>query len=164
MKDLSCHQYFINTLPLACNDVMSNTLSPAWFQYTDRTNPMDQHVTKMLELEELTAGPVAAQMFGNAGRKHMSKYGKKPLFPYHIPFHHFRSISQEAIFFSFLFITDEYTTPPPSPLSFIADDAPTHQLFRVFSSCRMKEWVSCRHWLTDSVGLEEVQLHILYYI
>ena len=116
MKDLSCHQYFINTLPLApfrMTDVMSNTLSPAWFQYTDRTNPMDQHVTKMLELEELTAGPVAAQMFGNAGRKHMSKYGKKPLFPYHIPFHHFKSISQEAIFYSFFYLLQMDTPPHP---------------------------------------------------
>ena len=49
------------------------------FQYTDRTNPMDQHVTKMMEVEELTAGPMAAQMFGNAGRKHMEKFGKEAL-------------------------------------------------------------------------------------
>jgi len=47
-------------------------------QYTDRTNPIDKHVTVMMELQDLTAGPMAAQMFGNAGRRHMEKYGTKP--------------------------------------------------------------------------------------
>ena len=30
----------------------------------------------MLETHELTAAPVNPQMFGNAGREHMKKYGK----------------------------------------------------------------------------------------
>ena len=30
----------------------------------------------MLETNELTAAPIKPQMFGNAGREHMKKYGK----------------------------------------------------------------------------------------
>jgi acetyl-CoA acetyltransferase len=48
-------------------------------KFLDRTNPMDQHVMKMIEgrggWEE---SPPAPQMFGNAGREHMEKYGSKP--------------------------------------------------------------------------------------
>jgi hypothetical protein len=44
-------------------------------KYTDRTNPMDKHVTTMLEMREMTAAPMAPQMFGNAGLEHMEKYG-----------------------------------------------------------------------------------------
>ncbi|XP_037092108.1 non-specific lipid-transfer protein-like isoform X2 [Pollicipes pollicipes] len=44
-------------------------------QFTDRTNPMDRHVEMMCEVAELEAAPMAAQMFGNAGREHMQKYG-----------------------------------------------------------------------------------------
>jgi len=44
-------------------------------KYTDRTNPLDKHFTTMSEIREITAAPGAAQMFGNAGREHMEKYG-----------------------------------------------------------------------------------------
>jgi acetyl-CoA acetyltransferase len=48
-------------------------------KFLDRTNPMDKHVMKMIEgrggWEE---SPPAPQMFGNAGREHMEKYGSKP--------------------------------------------------------------------------------------
>jgi len=44
-------------------------------KYTDRTNPMDIHVTKMMELYEYGGSPMAPFMFGNAGREHMEKYG-----------------------------------------------------------------------------------------
>lgn len=47
-------------------------------QFTDRTNPMDRHVEMMSEVVEMEASPIAAQMFGNAGREHMQKYGTKP--------------------------------------------------------------------------------------
>jgi len=46
-------------------------------KYTDRTNPMDKHFGMMMEVREVTAAPGAAQMFGNAGREHMEKYGTK---------------------------------------------------------------------------------------
>ena len=45
-------------------------------KYTDRTSPMDKHVGTMLDLAELTTSPITPQMFGNAGREHMEKYGK----------------------------------------------------------------------------------------
>src|SRR5205807_6484195 len=38
--------------------------------FMDRTMPMDKHLNVMLEQHELTASPVTAQMFGNAGREH----------------------------------------------------------------------------------------------
>lgn len=44
-------------------------------KYTDRTNPMDIHVGKMMELYEYGGSPMAPFMFGNAGREHMEKYG-----------------------------------------------------------------------------------------
>lgn len=48
-------------------------------KYTDRTNPMDKHLSVMVEERGLSAAPVAPQMFGNAGREHMEKYGTTPL-------------------------------------------------------------------------------------
>lgn len=33
----------------------------------------------MVELAGLEAAPMAAQLFGNAGKEHMEKYGTKPI-------------------------------------------------------------------------------------
>jgi acetyl-CoA acyltransferase len=48
-------------------------------KYTDRTNALDRHVRAMIAgrggWEE---SPAAPQMFGNAGREHMERYGSKP--------------------------------------------------------------------------------------
>ena len=43
--------------------------------FTDRTIPMDKHMMAMVEQRGFTSAPPAAQMFGNAGREHMEKYG-----------------------------------------------------------------------------------------
>ncbi len=48
-------------------------------KYMDRTNPMDQHARVMVELRGIAPAPVAPQMFGNAGREHMEKYGTTAL-------------------------------------------------------------------------------------
>ncbi len=47
-------------------------------KYMDRTQPMDKHMSLMLELRGYGAGPPAAQIFGNAGREHMERYGSTP--------------------------------------------------------------------------------------
>ncbi len=47
-------------------------------KYTDRTNPMDRHAMRMFEIRDPEASPAAPQMFGNAGRDHMDKYGSNP--------------------------------------------------------------------------------------
>lgn len=47
-------------------------------KYGDRTPPMDKHVELMVNKEGLVAAPVTPQMFGNAGKEHMKKYGTKP--------------------------------------------------------------------------------------
>jgi len=47
-------------------------------KYTDRINPMDRHVDMMVKLRGFEASPVAPQIFGNAGREHMERYGTKP--------------------------------------------------------------------------------------
>ena len=47
-------------------------------KYTDRTNPMDKHMTTMFEVREVEQSPFAPQMFGNAGREHMERYGSEP--------------------------------------------------------------------------------------
>ncbi len=46
-------------------------------KFMDRTNPMDQHVNAMIKLRGFEASPVAPQIFGNAGREHMEKYGTR---------------------------------------------------------------------------------------
>ncbi len=48
-------------------------------KYTDRANPMEDHFKVMLELREFAQAPAAPQMFGNAGREHMEKYGTTAL-------------------------------------------------------------------------------------
>jgi sterol carrier protein 2 len=47
-------------------------------KYTDRTVPMDKHMKAMIEKRGFAKAPAAPQMFGNAGREHMEKYGTKP--------------------------------------------------------------------------------------
>ncbi len=47
-------------------------------KYTDRTNAMDRHATRMFALRAPENSPGAPQMFGNAGRDHMDKYGSTP--------------------------------------------------------------------------------------
>jgi acetyl-CoA acetyltransferase len=47
-------------------------------KYTDRTPALDKHLGRMFELRDPETSPFAPQMFGNAGRDHMEKYGSKP--------------------------------------------------------------------------------------
>jgi acetyl-CoA acyltransferase len=47
-------------------------------KYTDRTPAMDKHMARMFELRDAESSPFAPQMFGNAGRDHMHKYGSTP--------------------------------------------------------------------------------------
>jgi acetyl-CoA acetyltransferase len=47
-------------------------------KYTDRTPAMDKHMARMFELRDPEASPFAPQMFGNAGRDHIEKYGSEP--------------------------------------------------------------------------------------
>ncbi|TWW72782.1 sterol carrier protein 2 isoform X2 [Takifugu flavidus] len=47
-------------------------------KFMDRTNPMDKHMEVMINCYGMAAAPAAPQMFGNAGREHMEKYGTKP--------------------------------------------------------------------------------------
>ena len=46
-------------------------------RYTDRTNPIDKHLMTMFEVREPEESPFAPQMFGNAGREHMERYGSE---------------------------------------------------------------------------------------
>jgi len=47
-------------------------------KYTDRTNPMDRHFGCMAEWRGVAKAPGAPQIFGNAGREYMERYGAKP--------------------------------------------------------------------------------------
>jgi sterol carrier protein 2 len=47
-------------------------------KYTDRTVPMDRHMKAMVEKRGFAKAPAAPQMFGNAGREHMERYGTRP--------------------------------------------------------------------------------------
>jgi acetyl-CoA acetyltransferase len=44
-------------------------------KYTDRRMPMTRQFTQMAELRGFAPSPPAAQVFGNAGREHMERYG-----------------------------------------------------------------------------------------
>ncbi|XP_064625029.1 sterol carrier protein 2-like [Lineus longissimus] len=44
-------------------------------KYTDRASPMEKHVEVLNNTYGIEASPITAQMFGNAGREHMEKYG-----------------------------------------------------------------------------------------
>ena len=39
---------------------------------------MEKHVEVMLNTYGIEASPITAQMFANAGREHMEKYGTRP--------------------------------------------------------------------------------------
>lgn len=43
----------------------------------NRTNPIDKHLEVLTNKYELSPQPIAAQMFGYAGKEHMEKYGTK---------------------------------------------------------------------------------------
>jgi sterol carrier protein 2 len=47
-------------------------------KYGDRTNPLGRHLERMGEMREPEGGPFAPEMFGNAGRDHMRRYGTEP--------------------------------------------------------------------------------------
>jgi acetyl-CoA acetyltransferase len=47
-------------------------------KYTDRTQALDRHVAHMHRRRAPEASPFAPQMFGNAGRDHMERYGSTP--------------------------------------------------------------------------------------
>ncbi|XP_069498278.1 sterol carrier protein 2-like [Ambystoma mexicanum] len=62
-------------LALGFEKMERGSLSP---KYTDRTNPMDKHVEVMMNKYGIAGAPIASQLFGNAGKEHMEKYGTKP--------------------------------------------------------------------------------------
>ncbi|PKS10424.1 hypothetical protein jhhlp_002175 [Lomentospora prolificans] len=55
--------------------MMSGSLKGFW---DDRASPLGPTVAMMAQTRGLTKAPGAAQMFGNAGREYMEKYGAKP--------------------------------------------------------------------------------------
>ena len=46
--------------------------------FDDRANPLEDSFIKNMELRGPIKGPFAPNLFGNAGREHMEKYGTKP--------------------------------------------------------------------------------------
>ncbi|NXC18420.1 NLTP protein, partial [Corythaeola cristata] len=46
--------------------------------FSDRTNPLDKHVEIMKNKYGIASAPLAPQMFANAGKEHMEKYGTNP--------------------------------------------------------------------------------------
>jgi acetyl-CoA acetyltransferase len=47
-------------------------------QFADRANPLERHLERMARLRAPESSPFAPQMFGNAARDHMERYGSKP--------------------------------------------------------------------------------------
>jgi acetyl-CoA acetyltransferase len=48
------------------------------FKYPDAPNPMERHLSAMFSTRSPEQSPFAPQMFGNAGREHMERYGSTP--------------------------------------------------------------------------------------
>lgn len=46
--------------------------------FSDRTDPLERHLDAMFTLRPRTETPLAPQMFGNAARDHMDRYGSTP--------------------------------------------------------------------------------------
>jgi acetyl-CoA acetyltransferase len=46
--------------------------------YTDRAYPLDKHMAAMASRHGTSEALITAQMFGNAGREHMERYGTRP--------------------------------------------------------------------------------------
>jgi acetyl-CoA acetyltransferase len=46
--------------------------------YSDRAYPLDKHMAAMASRHEGSDALITAQMFGNAGREHMERYGTRP--------------------------------------------------------------------------------------
>ena len=55
--------------PLGASDATARRKGPR------RVNPMDHHVETMMSKFPIARAPINPQMFGNAGREHMAKYG-----------------------------------------------------------------------------------------
>lgn len=47
----------------------------------DRTQPIEKHIDVISSTYGLVPAPLMAQIFANAGREHMEKYGTWPDFP-----------------------------------------------------------------------------------
>lgn len=47
-------------------------------KFTDRTTPLDRHFEDMVARRGFAQAPAAAQIFGNAGREYMERYGTDP--------------------------------------------------------------------------------------
>lgn len=69
--DFPLKGYFLQLTEMYFNGVK-------YFQFFDRTNPMDKHVEVMADIAGMDGSPITAQLFGNAGKEHMAKYGTKP--------------------------------------------------------------------------------------
>ncbi len=63
-------------LALGFEKMQKGSLKGAGFD--DRAMPLDKHYTKMIELRGWEESPPAPQIFGNAGREHMERYGTTP--------------------------------------------------------------------------------------
>ena len=67
-----CEQTLVGSRELEKHDVIFCSL----LKFTDRAIPVEKHVGVMAETYGISAAPITPQMFGNAGREHMAKYGK----------------------------------------------------------------------------------------
>ncbi len=47
-------------------------------KFPDRTNPLGRHIARMAQLHAPEGAPFAPEMFGNAARDHMERYGSTP--------------------------------------------------------------------------------------
>lgn len=48
-------------------------------KFNDRTSPMDKHFIDMINRRGMAQAPPAAQIFGNAGKEYMERYGTDPV-------------------------------------------------------------------------------------
>ena len=77
---MNLHQTCSNTLRILIDywlKFVKRLLANYCYKYKDRTQPMDKHFEVMVNKDGVVAAPITPQLFGNAGREHMKKYGEK---------------------------------------------------------------------------------------
>ena len=62
-----------------CIIILNHTLN-SFYQWTDRAIPADRLMEVVSNTYGISGAPMTTQIFGNAGREHMEKYGKAKTF------------------------------------------------------------------------------------
>lgn len=102
-------------------------------KWNDRTMPLDKQFELMGDIDGITAAPPSAQLFGNAGEEHMTKYGSKPEHFAKIAYkNHLHSVNNPYSQFQ-----DKYT------LDEVKNSATVHRVLTKLQCCPTSDGSAC---------------------